>query len=146
MKPEYAYSVGVCSVLLSAVLTMGAGRLAAEEEQKLSFRKDIKPILREKCVHCHNHKTLPKEVSFESAEKAFTRTEEGLSFIVPGKPEESQMIIALESHRLHEKSMPMVGERPTKEEIAKLRLWILEGARWPKGWAGRIRPTFYPTE
>ena len=122
--------------------------LAAEETKKeaLSFEKDIKPILREKCSHCHNKKTLPEKVSFESADLAFTRTAEGQSIIVPEKPEESLLIVALESDPMHEKAMPMVGKRPTEAEMETLKQWIREGAPWPEGPAGRIVPPFYARE
>lgn len=133
---------------LACLAAIALTPVSAEEagKENLSFRKEIKPILREKCVHCHNRKTLPKEVSFESASGAFVQTEAGQSIIVPGKPEESLLIVALESDQMHEKSMPMVGPRPTKEEIERLKQWIREGATWPKGLIGRIIPPFYATE
>lgn len=129
-----------------AVLALSPASAEEPARENLSFRKQIKPVFREKCVHCHNRKTLPNEVSFESAAGAFVQTEAGQSIIVPGKPEESLLIIALESDRMHEKAMPMVGPRPTKEEIELLRQWIREGATWPKGLTGRIIPPFYATE
>lgn len=112
----------------------------------VSFRKDIKPVLREKCLHCHNLETLPERVSFESRKLAFAKTAAGQPVIVPGKPEESLMVIFLESPRLHEKTMPMVGPRPNVDEIALIRKWIAEGAEWPAGPAGNIKPIFRATE
>ncbi len=138
MKGSFPY-------LLSAALLAG-GLTLSKADDAISFNKEIKPILKERCVHCHNRKTLPNQVSFENAELAFTKNSEGLSVIIPGKPEESLMITALESSRVHAKAMPQTGMRPTEEDIGKLRVWILEGANWPKGLAGRIRPTFYPKE
>ena len=118
----------------------------AQEAAKLSFKKTIKPILLEKCAHCHNKETLPDRVSFESAELAFVKTPAGQSIIVPGKPEESFLVIALESPRIHEKAMPMVGPRPNVDEIKLIRQWIAEGADWPKGFAGRIKPIYKAQE
>jgi hypothetical protein len=120
--------------------------LSAEEAAKLSFKETIKPILRGKCAHCHNRKTLPDRVSFESAELAFVKTAAGQSIIIPGKPDESLMVIALESPRIHEKAMPLVGPRPNVDEIKLIRQWIAEGADWPKGPVGRIRPTYKAKE
>lgn len=116
------------------------------EEAPVSFVKDIKPILQERCVHCHNRKTLKDKVSFETAKLAFVKNEAGQSYIVPAKPDESLMVIALESPDMHEMAMPMVGPKPTKEDVAIIRRWIAEGADWPKGKEGRIKPTFYPKE
>jgi len=119
---------------------------AFSEEVPVSFVKDIKPILQERCAHCHNRKTLKDKVSFETAKRAFVKNEEGQFYIVPGKPDESLMVIALESPDMHENAMPMVGPKPTKEDVALIRRWIAEGADWPKGKEGRIKPTFYPKE
>lgn len=116
------------------------------DEDPVSFVKEIKPILKEKCAHCHNRKTLKDHVSFENAKLAFMKNKAGQSYILPAKPDESLIVIALESPELHEKAMPMVGPRPTKEDIALIRRWVAEGAEWPKGLKGRIKPTFYPTE
>lgn len=116
------------------------------DDAPVSFVKDIKPILQERCAHCHNRKTLKDKVSFETAKRAFVKNEAGQSYIVPGKPDESLIVIALESPDMHENAMPMVGPKPTKDDVALIRRWIAEGADWPKGKEGRIKPTFYPTE
>lgn len=108
----------------------------------MSFLGTIKPLLREKCVHCHNRRTLPDRISFETRDLAFTKTPAGQPVIVPGKPDESLLVISLERHIFHENTMPMVGPRPSDEEIASVRQWIKEGARWPRGPVGRIRPSF----
>ena len=118
----------------------------SEEREKVSFKDTIRPILQEKCAHCHNHDTLPERVSFESAELAFTRTAAGQEIIVRGKPDESLLVIALETPQFHEKSMPIVGPRPNVDEIALIRRWIAEGAEWPTGAAGKITPLFKATE
>lgn len=112
----------------------------------MSFKDTIRPILQEKCAHCHNRETLPERVSFESAELAFTRNAAGQAIIVPGKPAESLIVIALETPRIHEKAMPLVGPRPNVDEIALIRRWIAEGADWPKGAEGKITPPFKATE
>lgn len=135
--------------LAFAVSALLAALPSAGEETKdgeISFVGSIKPVLREKCAHCHNLKTLPDRVSFESRDLAFVKTAAGQPIIVPGKPEESLLVVALENPRLHEKAMPMVGPRPNVDEIARIRRWIAEGANWPKGPAGRIRPYFRATE
>jgi hypothetical protein len=133
--------------VLSTLALLGATLAPAEEPAaKLSFRDTIKPVLREKCAHCHNRKTLPDKVSFESKKLAFNKTKAGQPIIVPGKPDESLMVIALESSVFHEKAMPLVGPRPNVDEIALIRRWIAEGAEWPDGPAGKIKPLFYPKE
>jgi hypothetical protein len=134
------------SILLSTFVLAATAAAAAEPVARLSFRDTIKPVLREKCAHCHNRRTLPGKVSFESKKLAFTKTTAGQPIIVPGKPDESLMVTALESSVFHEKAMPLVGPRPNVDEIALIRRWIAEGAEWPDGPAGKIKPLFYPKE
>lgn len=133
-------------LLSFALVLLSIGSLTAEDAEKVSFTQSIRPILREKCAHCHNRKTLPDRVSFESAKLAFVKTKGGLPILVPGDPEKSFLMRALTSPVVHENAMPMVGPRPTLGEIALIKQWIEEGAEWPKGLRGRILPTFYPTE
>jgi len=135
-------------ILVIALVVPAASPLtgAAQEAAKISFKDTIKPILREKCAHCHNAETLPDRFSVESAERAFVKTKAGQAIIVPGKPDESLLVMALESPKLHEKAMPMVGPGPNVDEIKLIRQWIAEGAEWPKGPAGKIEPLFRAKE
>ncbi len=132
----------------SALVLADAPPVTAAEEPtaRISFADTIKPILREKCSHCHNRKTLPDKVSFESKKLAFVTTKAGQPIIVPGKPDESLMVIALESPVFHEKAMPLVGEKPNVDEVALIRRWIAEGATWPDGPVGKIKPIFRAKE
>ncbi len=135
---KFVITLNVAVCLISSV------RLQAEDP--VSFVKQIKPIFREKCVHCHNRKTLPNRISFENAKLAFGKTKAGLVYIIPGDSKKSLIISALSAPHFHEKAMPMVGEGPTKEEIELIRRWIEEGADWPKGLKGKIKPPFLAKE
>ncbi len=108
----------------------------------VSFEKQIKPVLEGKCMHCHNRETLPDRISFENAKLAFATTKDGKVYIVPGKPEASLLIAAIENPLFHEMLMPMVGPRLTVEEAAVFRRWVAEGAKWPEGKAGDVKVTF----
>lgn len=112
----------------------------------VSFAGEIKPILREKCSHCHNAETLPKQVSFESRKLAFSPNHLGQLYFNPGNPEESLIMKSLNHPEFHEKKMPMVGPAPTRDEIELLKRWIKEGADWPSGPKGKIKPPFYAKE
>tara|TARA_R110002096_G_scaffold387471_4_gene581655 strand:- start:2080 stop:2502 length:423 start_codon:yes stop_codon:yes gene_type:complete len=133
----------ICPLIAFAILLPTT---SSANETAVSFKKDIKPVLREKCVHCHNKKILPDRVSFESASEAFTTTKSGQKIIVPGAPEKSLILLALEGGSHFELAMPQTGPKPSIRDIQLIRQWIAEGAKWPNGWAGLIRPTFYPKE
>lgn len=115
---------------------------AGDAPVAVSFEKQIKPVLEEKCMHCHNRETLPDRISFENAKLAFATTKDGKIYIVPGKPEASLLIAAIEKPLFHEMLMPMVGPRLTAEEVVVFRRWVTEGAKWPEGKAGDVKVTF----
>ncbi|MCB1204751.1 MAG: hypothetical protein KDN18_10870, partial [Verrucomicrobiae bacterium] len=76
-----------------------AGSLRAEEA--LRFNRDIRPILSDACFHCHgpDEKERKGGLRLDLAEKALVPGKSGLSPIVPGKPEVSEVLarIHLES-------------------------------------------------
>lgn len=139
MKNFLTISVLICAFLISCTN-------AEEEPKPVNFTKEIKPVFEKRCVHCHNRETLPDRVSFENAKTAFLPAKDGKVYIVKGKPDESLLVKAIESPNFHEKMMPMVGLRTTKEEAALIRRWIAEGAKWPKGPAGKVKVTFRAKE
>ena len=96
----------------SADVTDSPVKQEEESTVAVSFEKQIKPVLEEKCMHCHNRETLPDRISFENAQLAFATTKDGKVYIVPGKPEASLLIAAIENPLFHEMLMPMVGAPP----------------------------------
>ena len=114
--------------------------VAPRQALSVSFEKEIKPLLEKSCVNCHNRKTLPERVSFESRTEAFA-SPRNTPVIVPGKPAESFMIQAIQIDDTAEQAMPPVGHRIAASDVDLLKRWIEEGAHWPTGAAGRIKPT-----
>ena len=113
--------------------------------QHVDFTAHVKPVLEQRCVMCHNRKTLPGRMSLENRKTAMSRGATGTP-IVPGHPEESILIANIKSAHAHVNTMPPVGERITKDELAVLTKWIKDGAEWPDGRAGRLNPNWKPRE
>ncbi len=107
----------------------------------VSFVKEIKPILSNKCTICHNSQVLPRRPNFEVGEKALRS-----GVIVPGNPDASRILTVVQEEHGAAMTMPPVAHRLTQEEIALLRRWIKEGAPWPIGSEGRVKPAFIPRE
>jgi len=110
---------------------------AAPAEPKIRFATDIKPMLAEKCLPCHNTGTLLGELNLESRLLDFTKGSKG-PFIVPGKPDESRIYHVLVKPRADDDAMPPEGHAMTPEDIAKIRSWIAQGAEWPQGPEGTL--------
>lgn len=109
--------------------------------EAVSFNKSIRPILSNKCTICHNAEVLPDRPWFESSEAALKS-----GMIVPGKPDSSRILTVITENPDAEKAMPPVSHRLSQEEITLLRTWISEGASWPAGKAGHVKPAFIPRE
>ena len=87
---------------------------------KLSYAKDIQPLLQEKCANCHNSKKkkagLDIETSYETAVKG----------IKPEKPDDSKLYKSLIGKGA--KQMPPKSKL-TDQDIEKIRAWIEAGAK-----------------
>ena len=99
-----------------------------EARTALSFPEHVKPILEERCLHCHNKKEMPGKFSLETRAEAFADGRR----IVPGNASGSTMIVALTTGN-HALTMPAVGTAPPQEEVEVLKRWIDAGAEWPTG-------------
>ena len=111
---------------LAALLLAGASVACAA----VNFEKDIRPVLRERCVECHGPKKQKGALRFDARAFAFKGGENGAVF-VPGKSAESKIIERVTSTDPDE-VMPSKGDRLTPAQIAALREWIDAGAIWPE--------------
>jgi hypothetical protein len=103
-------------------------------EEPLSFNKDIRQILSQNCFHCHgpDEKTQEGGLRLDVKEGAI---KDGA--IVPGKPEESELIFRITTDDPDEVMPPPKSKLPplTKEQKDTLRKWIKQGAPYQKHWS-----------
>ena len=90
------------------------------------------------CFACHgpDDKARKAGLRLDTKEGAFAKLKSGGLAIVPGKPEESELIDRIESddpdlHMPPKKS----GKQLTADQVAMLRRWIEQGATWSTHWA-----------
>lgn len=122
--------------------TSTASPLGPKKQAPVSFTKSIKPLLSNKCTICHCAEVLPNRPWFETRQTALTS-----GMLIPGKPDLSRILTVIEvDPGKSEQAMPPVSHRLTSKEIALLRRWITEGADWPEGKAGKVKPAFIPRE
>lgn len=111
--------------------------IQAADESPVDFVKQIKPILADRCVECHNSETIFGELNLQNRELAFRKRKLGPA-IVPGAPEKSMLYLALTLPPKDKKAMPATGHRIPKDEVNLIRQWIKEGAKWPEGKDGSV--------
>jgi hypothetical protein len=102
--------------------------------EPVSFSRDIRPILNQNCVACHGGVRQKNGVSFIFREEALGVGKSGRRTIVPGKPDESELIARVTSKDTDAR-MPYHGPPLSPQQIALLRRWIKEGANWEDHWA-----------
>src|SRR5215218_2786244 len=123
------------AVSVAAALAFVSNALA---EQTIDFNREIRPILSNKCYACHGPDDGKREAGLrlDNARIATSKLESGVVAIVPHKPEASELIRRVTSSD-EEKRMPPVkfGKPLSKDEIAALRKWIEQGARFATHWS-----------
>ena len=100
----------------------------------ISFNDQVRPILSDTCFACHGPDLKGNEgdLRLDTFEGA---VESGA--IVPGKPEESELMKRVLSHDPDDYMPPPKSKLPrvTDEQVETLRQWIKEGAKYEKHWA-----------
>lgn len=123
--------------LASTLLFLTA--LPAAAADKVQFNRDVRPILSDKCFHCHGADASHREAELrlDLREEALKPAESGDAAIVPGNVEKSQLIARVELPNSHDDVMPpeKSGKPLTSAEKAILRQWIAEGAEYQGHWA-----------
>lgn len=113
--------------------TANVSKLPAPVASRVEFVKDIQPILEQSCLRCHNS-TLPLSgFRLDSRENALKGGDLGVD-IVPGRSDQSRLI-HFAARLISELEMPPKGQGDplSDREIALLRAWIDQGAKWPVG-------------
>ncbi|HTL18513.1 MAG TPA: DUF1549 domain-containing protein [Patescibacteria group bacterium] len=96
--------------------------------RQVSFSNDIKPILEASCIKCHGRGRDKGNFRIDSRETLLKGGDSG-SPVVIGKSDES-LLIELVSGLDPDNVMPKKGSKLTKDQIALLRAWIDQGAKW----------------
>lgn len=110
----------------------------------IDFARDVRPILNANCTACHGGVKEAGEVSFIYRDQALGKGESGKTVIMPGNPDVSEMIARITSEDPDEvMPKPEHGPPLSHDQIATLRQWITEGAKWGEHWSF-VAPEKYP--
>src|SRR5579871_3179785 len=113
---------------------------------KIDFNRDIRPILSEKCFHCHgsDEKARQAGLRLDQPAGATMRLPSGHRAIVPGKPQASALIERINADFAAFRMPPVSSQKTlTAAEKQLLRVWIAQGAEYKEHWAF-VRPVRPP--
>lgn len=103
------------------------------------FLTEVKPVLQQHCLSCHNGSLPPPSLNLRSRAAAFQRSASGRDYILPQDPDCSLLISAVQRGGTHPKMMPRKDVSLTEDQIGMLREWIEDGAYWPEGEKGTLK-------
>jgi hypothetical protein len=121
-------------LIIGLVVVAALAMLVLNPKKKIDFNAQVKPIFNKKCITCHGGVKQKAGFSLLFREEALGNTESGKPAIIPGKPNESELIKRINAKDPDER-MPYRHEALSKEEIAILTQWVKEGAEWGEHWA-----------
>lgn len=127
-----ALAIAVCLSLTTLVSSAGAA------EHKLSFNRDIRPILSDNCFYCHGPDEKKREAGLrlDSLAEATKETASGAKAIVPGDAAASELVQRILSHDDDVRMPPAnSGKQLSAKQIELLKQWIVEGAEYTGHWA-----------
>src|SRR5262249_32884887 len=114
-----------------------AGLDAARADDKIDFARDVRPILSETCFLCHGPDETERkaELRLDTKQGALGKRDSGPAFVA-GKPDESEAWLRITSDDPKmQMPPPKSGKKLTEKQIALIKSWIEQGARWETHWA-----------
>lgn len=111
--------------------------LATSKTMDVDFNNDIRPILADKCFHCHGPDEHSRKADLRLDTEAGAFADLGGYFAIkPGDAEESEAVIRMFEEDPDSIMPPPEFHKPlTPEEKAKIIAWINSGAEWKGHWA-----------
>ena len=92
------------------------------------YLKDVKPLLASRCFDCHGALKQEAKLRVDTAQAMIDA-----EMIIPGKPDDSELIYRITSHEPEERMPPEhEGAMFIKDEVEVIRQWIAMGAHAPK--------------
>jgi len=108
-----------------------------KDQQQISFNRDVRPILSDKCFRCHgaDQNTREADLRLDLKDSALA-DRDGHRVVAPGKPEDSELLRRISSDDESQR-MPPVDEplQLSRHEIELLRRWIEQGATYEQHWS-----------
>jgi len=123
--------------LLAFALLAAAHGAETARTAKVEFNRDVRPILSENCLACHGFDPAGRKADLRLDTRAgATATTDGVTAVVPGKPDASELIARIMTSDADDVMPPKKsGKHLTAAQKETLRRWIEQGADYQRHWA-----------
>lgn len=135
----------VRSLLLTGILSAGLSNFTAADD-RIDFNREIRPILSDMCYKCHGPDAAERKAGLrlDNHAGAITKLESGSTAVIPGKPDESQLIARIVSTDPDlVMPPPETGKKLTANQTELLTRWVQQGGEYKGHWSF-IRPERLP--
>lgn len=134
MRFARAISLFLQSSLLLSVSAGVAQQASASTPAKIQFNRDVRPILSDKCYHCHGFDGNTREAGLRLDVREAAIKDKA---IVPGDPLKSEALVRILSTDPDEQMPPPKSKLAslTPAEVDILKRWIEQGAEYEAHWA-----------
>ena len=105
-----------------------------EQDTEVKFSQEIQPLLARRCFACHGPDQAEAGLRLNSRDQAIAKLDSGYSAVVPGAPDQSEMLKRVRSTE-EDHRMPPEGKPLSEREQKLIERWIAQGAQWKKHWA-----------
>ena len=135
----------IAALLVSAALAV-APNDPDDSLDPVDFRRDIRPILSDKCFFCHGPDEAMREggLRLDTADGLRLPLDSGALAVVAGSLEQSELYYRISSDYEAERMPPLEsGKKLDAAEIELIRRWIEQGASWQQHWSlvAPVRPS-----
>jgi hypothetical protein len=111
---------------------------AAETPPGIDYNRQIRPILSDRCYKCHGPDAAERKggLRLDLRDAAMAPADSGERAIVPGKPDESELLKRIHADDADVQMPPPASNKKlTADEKDLLRRWIAAGADFQQHWA-----------
>ena len=123
--------------LLCLAASVACVAAAAAEPDRISFNRDIRPIMSDTCFRCHGPDRNARKASMrlDIRDEALKPTRSGRVPIVPGNPDSSEIIARIFAAGARVMPPPSAHKALTDRQKDTIRRWVAEGAVYEGHWA-----------
>ena len=107
---------------------------AQPADPELIFARRVLPLFEDKCLACHgrDEAKIKGGLDLRTSAEMMIGGDSGKPAVVPGKPDESPLYLAItRQHEAWEAMPPKENDALTAEQVVYVRDWIAGGAPWP---------------
>lgn len=115
--------------LVGAAFARADEPAASEAPAEISFRRDVAPVLVERCLGCHGQQDAKGEYQLHTFESLMKDGYSGSPVVTPGKSDESELYLLVSTDD-EDLRMPKEADPLTAEQVTAVKRWIDEGAKF----------------